>query len=79
MTWKAATNMPSVLEISPQATLKPVTEIAAEAGLPEARASAGAGFGYPICGDMRTMPGLTTHPAAEHIDIDADGRVVGPA
>jgi len=26
---------------------------------------------------MRTMPGLTTHPAAEHIDIDADGKVVG--
>jgi formate--tetrahydrofolate ligase len=43
----------------------------------EARASAGAGFIYPICGDMRTMPGLTTHPAAEHIDIDDDGRVVG--
>jgi len=43
----------------------------------EARASAGAGFVYPICGDIRTMPGLTTHPAAEHIDIDADGRVVG--
>jgi formyltetrahydrofolate synthetase len=129
MTRKAATNMtmPSVLEISRQATLKPVTEIAAEAGLPpwliepygehvakidlkaieeladqpraryvlvtavtptptgwrlpvrEARASAGAGFVYPICGDMRTMPGLTTHPAAEHIDIDADGKVVGLA
>ena len=43
----------------------------------EARASAGAGFVYPICGDMRTMPGLTTHPAAEHNDIDADGKVVG--
>jgi formate--tetrahydrofolate ligase len=43
----------------------------------EARASAGAGFVYPICGDMRTMPGLTTHPAAEHIDIDANGKVVG--
>ena len=43
----------------------------------EARASAGAGFVYPLCGDMRTMPGLTTHPAAEHIDIDADGKVVG--
>ena len=43
----------------------------------EARASAGAGFVYPICGDMRTMPGLTTHPAAEHIDIDAAGKVVG--
>jgi formate--tetrahydrofolate ligase len=43
----------------------------------EARASAGAGFIYPICGDMRTMPGLTTHPAAEHMDIDANGRIVG--
>jgi len=43
----------------------------------EAGASAAAGFVYPICGDMRTMPGLTTHPAAEHIDIDADGKVVG--
>jgi formate--tetrahydrofolate ligase len=45
----------------------------------EARASAGAGFIYPICGDMRTMPGLPSHPAAEHIDIDADGQVVGLA
>jgi len=45
----------------------------------EARASAGAGFIYPICGDMRTMPGLSSHPAAEHIDIDADGQVVGLA
>jgi formate--tetrahydrofolate ligase len=43
----------------------------------EVRASVGAGFIYPICGDMRTMPGLTTHPAAEHMDIDSDGRVVG--
>jgi formate--tetrahydrofolate ligase len=45
----------------------------------EARASAGAGFIYPICGDMRTMPGLSSHPAAERIDIDADGQVVGLA
>ena len=43
----------------------------------EVRASAGAGFIYPICGDMRTMPGLGSHPAAERIDIDADGQVVG--
>jgi formate--tetrahydrofolate ligase len=43
----------------------------------EARASAGAGFIYPICGDMRTMPGLASHAAAERIDVDADGRVVG--
>ena len=45
----------------------------------EARASAGAGFIYPICGDMRTMPGLASHAAAERIDIDADGQVVGLA
>ncbi|HEV3312314.1 MAG TPA: formate--tetrahydrofolate ligase [Chloroflexota bacterium] len=43
----------------------------------EVRASVGAGFVYPICGDMRTMPGLGTHPAAERIDIDEDGEIVG--
>ena len=43
----------------------------------EVRASVGAGFIYPICGDMRTMPGLGTQPAATRIDIDADGNIVG--
>jgi formate--tetrahydrofolate ligase len=43
----------------------------------EARASAGAGFVYLICGDMRTMPGLSGDPAAAHIDLDEDGEVVG--
>jgi len=43
----------------------------------EVRASVGAGFVYPICGDMRTMPGLGANPAAHHIDIDADGNIVG--
>ncbi len=42
----------------------------------EVRASVGAGFIYPICGDMRTMPGLGSHPAAHKIDIDADGNIV---
>src|SRR5215210_753930 len=42
-----------------------------------ARISAGAGFVYPICGDMRTMPGLSVAPAAHNIDIDEDGQVVG--
>ncbi|MGI5132753.1 formate--tetrahydrofolate ligase [Pseudonocardia sp. CA-107938] len=42
----------------------------------EVRASVGAGFIYPICGDMRTMPGLSATPAAHLIDIDADGNVV---
>jgi formate--tetrahydrofolate ligase len=43
----------------------------------EVRASVGAGFVYPICGDMRTMPGLGAHPAAHRIDLDDDGRVTG--
>ena len=28
-------------------------------------------------GDMRTMPGLSEHPAAENVDIDEDGNIVG--
>ncbi|WP_170313664.1 formate--tetrahydrofolate ligase [Phytoactinopolyspora halophila] len=43
----------------------------------EVRASAGAGFVYPICGDMRTMPALSSSPAAETIDIDQDGEIIG--
>jgi formate--tetrahydrofolate ligase len=43
----------------------------------EVRASVGAGFIYPICGEMRTMPGLSEHPAAERVDVDSEGRVVG--
>ena len=43
----------------------------------EVRASVGAGFIYPICGDMRTMPGLGSQPAALSIDIGDDGKVVG--
>ena len=43
----------------------------------EVRASVGAGFVYPICGEMRTMPGLGTSPAAARIDLDTDGMIVG--
>ena len=44
----------------------------------EVRASVGAGFIYPLVGEMRTMPGLPSHPAAEAVDIDFEtGRVVG--
>jgi len=43
----------------------------------EVRAAVGAGYVYAICGQMRTMPGLPRHPAAESIDIDEDGNVVG--
>lgn len=41
------------------------------------RASAGAGFLYPLCGDMKTMPGLPRRPAFMDIDLDEDGNVVG--
>ena len=43
----------------------------------DVRASAGAGFIYPLCGDVRTMPGLGRQPAAMNVDIDEDGKVVG--
>jgi len=43
----------------------------------EVRASVGAGFVYPICGDIRTMPGLGTSPAAARIDLDEDGQILG--
>ncbi|MGI8307412.1 formate--tetrahydrofolate ligase [Saccharopolyspora hattusasensis] len=43
----------------------------------EVRASVGAGFIYPICGEMRTMPGLGSHPAAGSIDIDDHGQIIG--
>jgi formate--tetrahydrofolate ligase len=42
-----------------------------------ARANVGAGFVYLVSGDVRTMPGLSSSPAAERIDIDEDGNVVG--
>ena len=43
----------------------------------DVRLSAGAGFVYPLCGEMRTMPGLPTVPAGTKVDIDSEGRVVG--
>jgi len=41
------------------------------------RASCGAGFLYPLCGTMQTMPGLPSHPAGEKIDIDKKGNIIG--
>ena len=42
------------------------------------RASVGAGFLYPLCGTMRTMPGLPSRPAAVSIDIDLEtGKIIG--
>jgi formate--tetrahydrofolate ligase len=40
-------------------------------------ASIGAGFLYPLLGEMRTMPGLPAEPAGTRVDIDKDGKIVG--
>ncbi|MDP2911750.1 MAG: formate--tetrahydrofolate ligase [Candidatus Omnitrophota bacterium] len=41
------------------------------------RVSAGAGFLYPLCGQMRTMPGLPSVPAGTKVDIDSEGKITG--
>jgi formate--tetrahydrofolate ligase len=43
----------------------------------EIEIAAGAGFVVPICGDIMRMPGLPESPAAEHIDLDEHGEVIG--
>lgn len=43
----------------------------------EVRVSAGAGFIVALAGEIMTMPGLPKVPAAEKIDIDQDGKIVG--
>jgi formyltetrahydrofolate synthetase len=43
----------------------------------DVRLSAGAGFLYPIAGEMQTMPGLGSDPAAVRVDIDEAGQVIG--
>jgi formyltetrahydrofolate synthetase len=43
----------------------------------EVRLAAGAGFIYPLCGDISTMPGLPSRPAFMDIDVDEDGNVKG--
>ena len=56
------------LKGAPRGWRLPITDV---------RASVGAGFLFPLCGSMRTMPGLPTHPAGEKIDFDKKGNVVG--
>jgi formyltetrahydrofolate synthetase len=57
------------LKGTPRGWTLPITDV---------RASVGAGFLYPLCGTMRTMPGLPTRPAFTDVDIDLEtGRVVG--
>ena len=43
----------------------------------ELKISAGAGFIVALTGNILTMPGLPKHPAAENMDIDADGKITG--
>jgi methylenetetrahydrofolate dehydrogenase (NADP+)/methenyltetrahydrofolate cyclohydrolase/formyltetrahydrofolate synthetase/formate--tetrahydrofolate ligase len=43
----------------------------------EVRAAAGAGFLYPLLGEMRTMPGLPSRPAFINMDLDEEGNVTG--
>ncbi|HGY92085.1 MAG TPA: formate--tetrahydrofolate ligase [Planctomycetes bacterium] len=43
----------------------------------DVRLSAGAGFVYPLAGDMMLMPGLGSRPALRGIDVDADGNIEG--
>eukprot|EP00924_Labyrinthula_sp_SR-Ha-C_P009108 maker-scaffold_2-snap-gene-13.40-mRNA-1 protein AED:0.02 eAED:0.02 QI:114/1/1/1/0.66/0.5/4/155/661 len=43
----------------------------------EVRASVGAGFVYPLLGEIMTIPGLPTRPGFYDIDITADGKVIG--
>ena len=43
----------------------------------EVRLAAGAEFIVMVCGDIMTMPGLPKVPAAEKIDLDQDGNIIG--
>jgi formate--tetrahydrofolate ligase len=59
---------------NPEAKGAPVDHII---NVREVRLSAGAEFVVVICGEIMTMPGLPKVPAADAIDVGADGRIVG--
>ena len=48
-----------------------------ELTITDVRPSLGAGFVVCLAGDIMTMPGLPGKPAAEMVDIDAEGRITG--
>jgi formyltetrahydrofolate synthetase len=57
------------LKNAPRGWRLPITDV---------RASVGAGFIFPLCGTMKTMPGLPTRPAFTDVEIDVEtGRVLG--
>jgi len=64
------------LSLSHDPTLKGVPE-GFTVPIEEVRAAAGAGFLYPLLGQMRTMPGLPSRPAFLSVDLDEKGQVVG--
>lgn len=43
----------------------------------DVRLASGAGFVYALAGDIRTMPGLPSNPAASRIDVDNNGQITG--
>jgi methylenetetrahydrofolate dehydrogenase (NADP+) / methenyltetrahydrofolate cyclohydrolase / formyltetrahydrofolate synthetase len=65
------------LSLSPNPELKGVPK-GFRVPVRDIRASVGAGFLYPLLGEMRTMPGLPTRPVFYDVDLDLEtGRVVG--
>ena len=65
------------LSLSHDATLKGVPK-GFRIPIRDVRASVGAGFVYPLLGEMSTMPGLPTRPAFYDVDLDLEtGRVTG--
>ena len=43
----------------------------------DVRVSVGAGFVYPLAGEIMTMPGLGRNPNAIHIEVDEKGDILG--
>ncbi|KON29051.1 formate--tetrahydrofolate ligase, partial [miscellaneous Crenarchaeota group-15 archaeon DG-45] len=54
--------------LPPEGYVLPITNL---------KPSTGVGFIVAYCGDINTMPALPTHPAAEGMDIDEEGRITG--
>ena len=60
---------PKIKGVPPPGIIIPVRDI---------RASVGAGFLYPLLGEMQTMPGLSTRPCFYDVDLDYEtGQVLG--
>ena len=66
---------PSHPDSAQSATLEPLAGVVGQLNL--VRASVGAGIVHPICGEMPTMPGLGSSPAASRVALDDQGKIVG--